>query len=140
MREISFGVLLVALASLILELMLTRVFDIVLVPNMSYAVVTMAVFGFGLAGIYAALRPIAPERNIRPLTGLLCIGFALATLILIPLIDALPLDYTMIKQHTARTIGSFAFLYLALIVPFFLGGYVLILVFSTYATRIQRLY
>ena len=49
MREISFGVLLVALASLILELMLMRVFDVVWVPNMSYAVVTMAVFGFGLA-------------------------------------------------------------------------------------------
>jgi hypothetical protein len=46
----------------------------------------------------------------------------------------------LIKQHTARTLGSFAVLYLALIVPFFLGGYVLILVFSTYATRIQRLY
>jgi spermidine synthase len=140
MREISFGVLLVALASLILELMLTRVFDIVLVPNMSYAVVTMAVFGFGLAGIYAALRPIAPERSIRPLTSLLCLGFAVATLILIPLINVLPLDYQMIKQHTARTAGSFALLYLALIVPFFLGGYVLILVFSTFATRIQRLY
>ena len=70
MREISFGVLLVALASLILELMLTRVFDIVLVPNMPSAVVTMTVFGFGLAGIHAALRPIAPERNIRPLTPL----------------------------------------------------------------------
>ncbi len=140
MRAISLGVLLVALASLMLELMLTRVFDVVLVPNMSYAVVTMAVFGFGLAGIYAALRPIAADRDIRRLTSLLCLGFAVATLILIPLINILPLDYTMIKQHAVRTIGSFAFLYLALIVPFFLGGYVLILVFSTYATRIQRLY
>jgi hypothetical protein len=75
-----------------LELMLTRVFDVVLVPNMSYAVVKMAVFGFGLAGIYAALRPIEPERDIRPLTSLLCLGFAVATLILIPLINVLPLD------------------------------------------------
>jgi spermidine synthase len=140
MRQISLGVLLVALAALVLELMLTRVFDTVFVPNMSYAVVTMAVFGFGLAGIYAALRPTAPDRDIRPLTSGLCIGFAVATLILIPLINFLPLDYTLIKQHTARTLGSFALLYMALLVPFFLGGYVLILVFSTYATRIQRLY
>ena len=104
MRQISLGVLLVALAALVLELMLTRVFDTVFVPNMSYAVVTMAVFGFGLAGIYAALRPTAPERDIRPLTSGLCIGFAVATLILIPLINFLPLDYTLIKQHTARTL------------------------------------
>ena len=140
MREISLGVLLVALASLILELMLTRVFDVVLVPNMAYATVTMAVFGFGLAGIYAALRPIAPDRNIRPLTSLLCLGFAVATLILIPLINVLSLDYELIKQHPVQIIGSFAFLYLALILPFFLGGYVLILVFTTHAARIQRLY
>jgi spermidine synthase len=140
MRKISLGVLLVALAALVLELMLTRVFDTVFVPNMSYAVVTMAVFGFGLAGIYAALRPIAPDRNIHPLTSGLCIGFAVATLIVIPLINVLPLDYGMIKQHTVRTLGSFSLLYLALIAPFFLGGYVLILVFSTFAARIQRLY
>jgi hypothetical protein len=77
MREISLGVLVVALASPILELMLTRVFDIVLVPNMSYAVVTMAVFGFGLEGIYAALRPLAPDRNIPPLNSLLCLDLRL---------------------------------------------------------------
>jgi len=50
MRRLSFGVLLIALSTLMLELMLTRVFDVVLVPNLAYFVVTAAVFAFGLAG------------------------------------------------------------------------------------------
>ena len=54
MRRFSFGVLLIALSTLVLELMLTRVFDIVLVPNLAYFVVTAAVFSFGMAGIYVA--------------------------------------------------------------------------------------
>jgi hypothetical protein len=56
MRRLSFGVFLTALSTLILELMLTRAFDITLAPNISYFVVTLAVFSFGLAGIYATRR------------------------------------------------------------------------------------
>ena len=44
MRRLSFGVLLVALSTLVLELMLTRVFDVTLTPNLSYFVVSLAVF------------------------------------------------------------------------------------------------
>jgi len=140
MRAINLGVSSVASATLVLELILTRVFDVVLTTNMSYAVVTMAVFAFGLAGIFAALRPLDPVRNIRPRISRVCVAFAIATVMLIPLINALPLDYQMVKQFPLRTVLSFVALYLALIAPFFLGGYVLILVFSSFASRMQRLY
>ncbi len=140
MRRISFGVLLTALATLVLELMLTRAFDITLVPNISYFMVTLAVFSFGVAGIYATLRPLPEERQIRPMLATLSIGFAVTTLLLIPIINALPLDYTRIVQHPAATFAAFATLYVALLAPFFLAGYVLITVFSQYAPRIQRLY
>jgi len=68
MRRLSYGVLLIALSTLVLELMLTRVFDVTLTPNLSYFVVSLAVFSFGLAGIYATLRPVPVERDI---TGIL---------------------------------------------------------------------
>jgi len=140
MRRLSFGVLLIALSTLMLELMLTRVFDVVLAPNLAYFVVTSAVFAFGLAGIFATLRPIAVEQDITDFLVGRSIGFAVVTASLIPLINFLPLDYTQLGKHTVRTILSFLTLYLALILPFFLGGSVLIAIFSKYATRIQRLY
>ena len=140
MRRLSFGVLLIALSTLMLELMLTRVFDVVLVPNLAYFVVTSAVFAFGLAGIVATLRPIGPEQDITDFLVGRSIGFAVVTGLLIPLINFLPLDYTQLGKHAIRTILSFLTLYFALVLPFFLGGSVLIAIFSKYAARIQRLY
>ncbi len=141
MRKLSFAVLLIALSTMILELMLTRVFDIILVPNLAYFVVTASVFAFGLAGIHATLRPAPPDRDLSAFLVRRSVGLAVGTALLIPLINALPLDYTQLGPHKAvRTISAFLVLYLALVVPFFLAGSVLIAVFSMYAARIQRLY
>ncbi len=140
MRRLSFGVLLIALSTLVLELMLTRVFDVTLTPNLSYFVVSLAVFSFGLAGIYATLRPIPVEQDLSGILASCCVAFAVAALLLIPAINALPLDYTRIVQHTLETLATFAALYLILLLPFFLAGYVLIAVFSKYASKIQKLY
>jgi spermidine synthase len=140
MKRLSFGVLLIALATLVLELMLTRVFDVVLVPNMSYFVVTAAVFAFGLAGIFATLWPIPVAGDISGLLFRCSIAFALATVLQIPIANALQLDYTAIIKQPVAVVVSFLVLYLSLLTPFFLGGYVLIAIFSKYAARIQRLY
>src|ERR1700732_2370707 len=91
MRRLSFGVLLIALSTLVLELMLTRVFDVTLTPNLSYFVVSLAVFSFGLAGIYATLRPVPVDRDIRGILFTRSVGFAVTTLLLIPVINVLPL-------------------------------------------------
>jgi len=140
MRRISFGVLLIALSTLVLELMLTRVFDITLTPNFSYFVVSLAIFSFGVAGLIATLRPLEPGTDIRGVLALCSVGFAISVLLLQPIINALPLDYTRIVKAPVTTIGAFCALYLTLLVPFGLAGYALITVFSTYSARIQRLY
>jgi hypothetical protein len=50
MQRILLGVLLTALATLVIELTLTRAFDVTLAPNISYFVVTLAVGSIGVAG------------------------------------------------------------------------------------------
>ena len=140
MRRLSFGVLLIALSTLVLELMLTRVFDVTLTPNLSYFVVSLAIFSFGLAGLLATLRPLDPQKDIRGVLVGCCVGFAISALLLNPVINALPLDYLRIVRAPFTTVAAFCGLYLTLLVPFGLAGYVLITVFSTYAGRIQRLY
>jgi spermidine synthase len=140
MRRISIGVLLIALSTLVLELMLTRVFDVVMVPNISYFVVTVAIFAFGLAGVFAALRPQPADADIQPLLYRCSAGFGVAAALQIPVINGLQLDYTAIVKHPVEVVLSYLALDLSLLAPFFLGGYVLITVFSRYAASIQRLY
>ena len=139
MRRLSLGVLLIALSTLVLELMLTRVFDVTLTPNLSYFVVSLAIFSFGVAGLIATLRPLDPQRDIRGVLVACCVGFTVSALLMNPIINALPLDYTRIVKAPLTTVGAFCALFLTLLVPFSLAGYVLITVFSTYAARIQRL-
>jgi len=140
MRRLCFGVFLVALATLALELMLTRVFDVILAPNISYFIVSSAVFAIGLAGIYVSLRPLPTETDIRPLVTRLAIALACVAALLVPVINSLPFNPDEVFKTPTRELAYFVGIYLALIIPFFLAGFILIAAFSTYAAKIQTLY
>jgi spermidine synthase len=131
---------LVAGTTLLLELLLTRAFDVILTPNMAYMVIACAMFSLGLAGIYLALRPIPERTDLDRLLGLLGLLYAAAILAVLPAMNALPFDYEALREDPVVQLASFAGMYLALILPFFLAGLILAVMFSTYAKRIQSLY
>jgi len=140
LRRISYGIFLVALVTLMVELLLTRVFDVILVPNLAYLIITCALFSFGLSGIYRVFRPAPDERAID---GFLCratIGFSLATLAILPAINVLPFDFELFAEQPIVQSLAFLGLYLVLVIPFFLSGLVFATVFSAFAGHIQRLY
>jgi hypothetical protein len=140
LRRISFGIFLVALVTLMVELLLTRVFDVLLVPNVAYLIITCALFSFGLSGIYRVFRPPPDERAIH---GFLCrtaIGFSLATLAILPATNWLPFDFELFAEQPVAQLFAFLGLYLVLVIPFFLSGLIFATVFSAYASQIQRLY
>ena len=51
MRRISLGLLLIAMTTLMVELALVRVFDVIWNANMAYMIITMVMFCFGLSGV-----------------------------------------------------------------------------------------
>ena len=57
MSRTALGVFCIALSALLLELNLIRIFDVLWYPNMAYMIITLAVFSFGLAGVYLSLKP-----------------------------------------------------------------------------------
>src|SRR5262245_44129010 len=105
-----------------LELLLTRVFDVILTPNMAYMVISCAMFSFGLAGIFVALRPSALEPPVEGRLSLVAALFALAILALLPIFNVLPFDYEQIAVHPLAQALFFSGMYLALVMPFFLSG------------------
>ncbi len=137
----AFGVFSIALASLLLELVLIRVFDVLWYPNMAYMIITLAVFSFGLAGVFLSLWPIKlTDRTWVWLSGATFL-MALAALLLLPTIDRLPFDYQQLASNeTAKTARNFFLIYIAICAPFFLAGFTLSLVFSHYAAQIRKLY
>src|SRR3974390_2384167 len=140
MRRICVGVFLVALSTLALELLLTRVFDVILASNISYFIVTSAVFAMGLAGIYVSLRPIASGRDIRPLVSGLAVLLAIVCASLVFAINHPPFNPDEITKHPLLQAAYFVGIYITLLIPFFLAGFIIVAVFSTYAVKIQTLY
>ena len=52
-RQYSLGIFLTALVTLMVEILLTRVFDVILAVNISYLIITNAMFALGAAGVQA---------------------------------------------------------------------------------------
>ena len=130
----------IAAATLMLELVLTRVFDVILNPNMAYMVIACALFSFGLAGVYVTLQPGRfSDVNARWLS-VLALLFAISTLALRPVLNFLPFDYEAVSEGPIRQLFAFSAMYVTLVVPFFLSGLMFTLLFSAGARSIQALY
>lgn len=141
MSKNALGVFSIALAALLLELNLIRIFDVLWYPNMAYMIITLAVFSFGLAGVFLSLKPIPKDSSSWTKLALLTFLMAVVVLIMRPAFDALPFDYNELAgAKTTEMSINFMLIYIVVCAPFFLAGLVLSLVFSHYAQQIQQLY
>ena len=138
--RISLGVFLVALTTLLLELTLIRIFDVLWYPNMAHMVITLAIFSFGLAGVYSTLRPARDEANAQSQMVAFALALALLALCLLPILDHFKFNLKHIGVDNKQAVIPLMAIYVGMSLPFFACGMVLTLVFSTYAKAIQRLY
>ena len=140
MRRIPLAICLVAGSTLALELLLTRIFDVILYPNLAYMIITGAVFAFGLAGIYTTLRPLPegadPSVRLARLTALM----ALSLLLIRPALNVIPFRFEVIAADPLGQGIWFLAMYAVITIPFVLCGLVLARAFSAWAEVIQRLY
>ena len=98
-------------------------------------------FGFGLAGTYAAIWPLGNRADVRKWLTILSLLFGASILLLRPALNATTLIYTLLHSHKAMGIGiGGSIVYLIVLVPFFLSGLLLAYLFSAYSSRIRALY
>ncbi len=137
--RLHIGIGIVAFCTLVLELSLIRVFDVILTPSMGYVVITAAIFALGLGGIYLYLFPITRERAERLLPWLY-LAFALGTLLLLPTMNALPFDLNLGRTSLRVQLLAWLGMYVALIMPFFLSGLIISLILRHYSEQVHTLY
>ena len=97
-RAVAIGLSLMAAVTLMLELALIRAFDVMLTENLAYMVISCALLGFGLAGIFVVVRPVFFAGPVRSKLARLAAGFALGTILLVPALNALPFDLDAVLQ------------------------------------------
>ncbi len=140
MNRIGIGLLCVASATLMLELTLVRIFDVIWYSNMAYMVITLAMFCFGISGVYFAIRPVPEKKNVENTLVWLSASFAVFSLFLYLVLNYVPFDFDSLYSNFTQSVFYFLIIYLFLIIPFFLAGSIFTVVFSRYANNIQRLY
>ena len=101
MKRIFLAVFAIALITLMMELVLTRAFDVMIRPNMSYMVVTCALFSFGLAGIYMTLRPLefSNTDGLRAYLFKQTLLFGVLTTLVLPVTNAIPFDLDKLGEQ-----------------------------------------
>lgn len=138
--RISFGLAIIAAVTLMLELVLMRAFDAMMNAEMSHLIITCAMFSFGVSGAYASLRPLPENADLDRYVGKLAAAFAVFSLLLLPLFNLNPLNFSALSKSPGEQAFYFALMYLTLMIPFFLSGLIFTTVFSGYASNIRTLY
>jgi spermidine synthase len=128
--QIYFGVAVTTLASLLLELSLTRIFSVVFYYHFAFLAISIALFGLGVGGIFSYVVARWPGFLYKKL-GLLAIGDAVSVV--------LALEFLLTRRAELSTL-DISLVYFTCALPFILSGIVVASVISDTIDRVDRVY
>src|SRR5256714_13182129 len=134
------GLFLLSLATLLLELALTRVLSVALWYNFGFLIISTALLGFGASGVVLSLWPGLRERvSLDRALASLALAFGVTTVICFWLMQHIPF-YPFSLLTDRRQMFFMPLYYIIISVPFFCSGLALALLFTRGARQINRLY
>lgn len=137
LRAVMLAVALVSLASLLLELALTRLFSVVLFYHFAFFAISVALLGLGSGGVFAHIRQEWLARfSMRSLGTWLCLVNSIFILCSVEVVLHTPVSL----EVTGRNFGKLTIIYLAAAVPFFLTGLLFSVLFARSSGHISQLY
>ena len=137
--KLLFTIFAITFTTMLAEVLLTRVFSVIYFGQFAFLIISLALFGYGLSGVFLALRKLSQRKDQATLLS----RFLLLFVVSLPLAYKATLVFTIDFLHLFAPFHNFLFLvlnFLILLLPFFFGGVVLALIFSAYSESIGRLY
>jgi spermidine synthase len=136
-RAFLLGIGLSSFAALLLELVLTRLFSVVLFYHFAFLAISIALLGLGAGGVFAYIYKDRLSRiATRELAAWLCRSNAISVPIVLEIILHVPVSLEL-SWHNLLKLTA---LYLAAAVPFLFTGILFSVVFARQAAIITRLY
>jgi len=136
--KVMLGLFFVSFSTLLLELNLIRLFDVILTSNLAYMVISSAIFALGLAGIILSIWPI--QKHPGKKLHILSIVYAFSVLIIILVLNYIPFDFTRVDDQPFSQLFFVLIFYLSLVIPFLMGGLIISTIFRELASSAQTLY
>jgi SAM-dependent methyltransferase len=129
-HRVYLGVALTTLATLLLELALTRIFSVVFYYHFAFLAISIALFGLGAGGVFSYVAAAWRGRFFDKLGWLALVNSALVIV---------SLAFVLTRQG-ALGYGTLAAVYFASALPFFVAGTVVSLVIGETIERVNRVY
>src|SRR6201994_382986 len=137
LRTTMLAVALVSLASLLLELALTRLFSVVLFYHFAFFAISVALLGLGSGGVFAHIRKQWLARfDMRRLGAWLCL---LNSVFILGSVEGV-LHTPVSLEVNGANFGKLTIIYLVAAVPFFLTGLLFSVLFARSSEKISQLY
>lgn len=133
------AVFLISLATLIIEISLTRIFSVAIWYHFAFLVISIAMLGFAAAGAFLAVFPALLKKDTNKATALLAVMFAVTTLGSLLIISHTPLDPFKIINNPVYIINLFVF-YVALTIPFMISGLCVVFLLSKMPDKVGGIY
>ncbi len=133
------GVFLVSIATLLLEISLTRIFSVAQWYHFAFMVISIAFLGFGAAGTFLFIKNSLLEkdyeRNLLLFSGI----FSIAILGCFMLTQKIPFDPFQLAWDWQQ-IFYISFYYLLLGIPFFFSGVCISMILAKVPERVGKVY
>ena len=107
---VYFGIFFMSMAIIMLEISLTRVFSISLWYHFAFLVVSMALLGYGISGVFISFFPSLLKKDLLKLLAAFAFIFAAAMPVCFYIMTQIPLDPYKITK--LRHFGFMLFYYL----------------------------
>ncbi len=134
------GIFLLSLATLLLELSLTRVLSVALWYHFGFLIISTALLGFGASGVVLALwRGLREEISLDRALAALAALFGVTTVTCFWLMQRIPFDPFSLLANRWQPLFM-ALYYLVISLPFFCSGLALALLFTRGSRHVNRLY
>ena len=136
---IYFGIALLSMSALLLEISLTRVFSIAKWYHFAFMVVSIALLGYGASGSFLAAFPSLMKRDLRGLLVLFSSLSSVSIIIAFCVTNQIPFDPFKLLIDPMQTFNVLIY-YLFLSVPFFCTGCCLAIAFTRLSGDVSRIY
>ena len=125
-KEVYFyaGIVFLSVATLLLQITLTRIFSVIQWHHFSFLVISLALLGFGASGTFLTVYSGWKKMNFYFFLTILSLLFSLATVISFRLVNRLPFDLFRILWDWHQYL-YLVLTYFLLALPYFFSGVIL---------------
>ena len=133
------GIFLIALSTLLLEFTLTRILSVALWYHFAFMVISVALLGYGVSGVFTASFGFLKRFKISTLLSALAFMYGVSVIVCFLILNTIPFDpFSLLTDKM-----QFVFLplyYIIITIPFFFSGMVITVIISNYKHGINKLY